>query len=480
MVSPTWWTPKKYPSSDGHLVADFAESFLTVSKGLRAGDPLELTSWQRALIEGLYERRPDGLLRFRRSLIGLGRKNGKSLLGSLIALYGLIEGESGAEVYSAAGDRQQARVVFNEAKWQVVQSPALSGICRVFRDVIEVPATGAIYRVLSSDAKLQQGLNPSTVIFDELHVQPNSDLWDALTLGSGARKDPMIVAITTAGHDRDTVCGKLYDYGKRVAAGEQADDRFGFFWWEAKEACALSDREQWVAANPNLAEGLLSWEDMEVSVQQTAEVAFRQYRLNQWVRTDGEGWLPTGALEQCFGDFRLRDGEPVWVGVDMALKHDSIAVVVAQPQDGRMVLDAKIWHPDAQAMDVAAVEAHLRDLHRRFRVQEFAYDPAYFQRSAEMLLDDGLPMLEFPQSTQRMVPACGTLYELIVGGVVGLRAEPMFVDQLLSPAQRQTDQGWRLSKGKSKRKIDAAIAAAMAVDRATRRSQVIEPGFFVV
>ena len=126
------------------------------------------------------------------------------------------------------------------------------------------------------------------------------------------------------------------------------------------------------------------------------------------------------------------------------------------------------------------MEAHLRDLHRRFRVQEFAYDPAYFQRSAEMLLDDGLPMLELPQSPQRMVPACGTLYELIVGGVVGLRAEPMFVDQLLSPAQRQTDQGWRLSKGKSKRKIDAAIAAAMAVDRATRRSQVIEPGFFVV
>ncbi len=163
-----------------------------------------LTGWQRNLLNDLYERRPDGLLRYRRSLIGLGRKNGKSLLGSLIALYGLIEGEPGAEVYSAAGDRQQARVVFNEAKWQVTQSSALSGICKVYRDVIEVPSTGAIYRVLSSDAKLQQGLNPSTVVFDELHVQPNDDLWDALTLGSGARKDPMIVAISTAGFDLDT------------------------------------------------------------------------------------------------------------------------------------------------------------------------------------------------------------------------------------------------------------------------------------
>jgi len=141
-----------------------------VSKGVRAGQALILTEWQVALLDALYERRPDGLLRFRRSLIGLGRKNGKSLIGTLIALYGLIEGEPGAEVYSAAGDRQQARVVFNEAKWQIGQSAALAGVCKVYRDVIEVPSTGAIYRVLSSDAKLQMGLNPSTVIFDELHV----------------------------------------------------------------------------------------------------------------------------------------------------------------------------------------------------------------------------------------------------------------------------------------------------------------------
>ncbi|MGA1038182.1 MAG: terminase large subunit domain-containing protein, partial [Ilumatobacteraceae bacterium] len=104
-----------------------------MSKGVRAGQPLILTNWQVALLDALYERRDDGLLRYRRSLIGLGRKNGKSLLGSLIALYGLIEGEPGAEVYSAAGDRQQARVVFNEAKWQITQSPALSGVCKVYR-----------------------------------------------------------------------------------------------------------------------------------------------------------------------------------------------------------------------------------------------------------------------------------------------------------------------------------------------------------
>jgi phage terminase large subunit-like protein len=452
-----------------------------VSKGVLAGRPLFLTDWQRDLLVNLFERRDDGLLRYRRSLIGLARKNGKSLLGSLVALYGLIEGEPGAEVYSAAGDRQQARVVFNEAKWQVVQSPALSGVCKVYRDAIEVPSTGAVYRVLSSDAKLQQGLNPSTVVFDELHVQANDDLWDALTLGSGARRDPMIVAITTAGHDKDTICGRLYDYGKRVIAGDVVDERFGLWWWEAPDGCGLSDEGAWVAANPNLVDGLLDPEDMEVSVRQTAEMSFRRFRLNQWTRAQ-DSWLPSGALDACVSDLELDADLPVFVGVDMALKHDSIAVVVAQPRDdGRIVCRAKIWHPDASAMDVSAVEAYIRGLPLEWRVVEVAYDPAFFQRSAEVLADDGLPMVEFPQSAARMVPACGTLYEMIVTGRLAINNDPMFIDQLLSPAQRQTDSGWRLSKGKSKRKIDAAIACVIAVDRATRRQEVTPtPGFFVV
>jgi phage terminase large subunit-like protein len=451
-----------------------------VSKGRKAGGPFLVTPWQEKLLQDLYERRDDGLLRYRRSLIGLGRKNGKSLLGSLIALYGLIEGEHGAEVYSAAGDRRQARVVFDEAKWQVQQSPALSGICKVYRDAIEVPSTHSVYRVLSSDAKLQQGLNPSTVIFDELHVQPNSELWDALTLGSGARRDPQIVAITTAGYDMASVCGTLYSYGQRVVRGELEDDSFGFWWWEAPEGCDLNDREAWLAANPNLADGLLDPEDMEIAVRQTSEVAVRRYRLNQWVRTAEDSWLPQGAWELCRSDERLELGQAVWVGVDMALKHDSIAVVTVGWVGERLVSEAKIWLPDGGVMDVFAVESFLRELAQRFDVQEVAFDPAFFQRSAEVLAEDGFPMVEFPQSPQRMVPACGNLYELIVNRKLAHDGSPVFADQVLSAAQRMKDNGWTLSKGKSKRKIDAVIALAMATDRATRRVESVEPGFFVV
>jgi len=186
-----------YNTSSGGDVVSFAETFMHIQKGVRAGLPFTAPDWQKWLLTNLYERRPDGKLRYRRSLVMLPRKNGKSLLGSLIALHELIEGEPGAEVYSCAGDKTQASIVFEEAKWQVENSEALSAVCKVYRNSIVCPGNGGVYMATSSDAKLKQGLNPSAVIFDEVHVQPNRELWVAMTMGSGARRDPLIVGIST-------------------------------------------------------------------------------------------------------------------------------------------------------------------------------------------------------------------------------------------------------------------------------------------
>lgn len=461
-------TPRLYQRTDGIHVVDFAESFLHISKGIRAGEVFHPTEWQVDLLHNAYERRPDGRYRYQRIVVGVGKKNGKSLIGALVALYGLVEGEAGAEVYSAAGDKAQAKIVLNEAKWQVEHSPALSGICKIYRDSIVVPSTGAIYRALSADASLQEGLNPSTVVFDELHVQPNSELWNVLTLGSGTRVDPLVFAITTAGYDLTSICGTQYLYGKRVVAGEIEDDEFGFFWWEAPDNCKTDDRDAWDQANPNMSFGLLDVRDMETAQKQTDEISFRRYKLNQWVRTAGDSWLPVGALDLCKSDRELDPDLPVFVGIDVALKHDSSAVVLAQPQpDGVIVVRAKIWHPDDAKLDIASIEQYLRELHLLYTVDEFAYDPAYFQRSAEILVDDGLNMIEFPQNSSRMVPACGQAFELIVNQRIAHDGAPQFMDQILSAAQRASDLGWRLSKGKSKRKIDACIALVIALDRAT-------------
>lgn len=451
-----------------------------VSKGFRAGQPLRFTSWQRWLVNALYERRDDGRLRYRRALIGLPRKNGKSLIGSTIGIYSMVAGEAGAEVYAVAGDKQQARIIFAEARQQVLSSQTLSRECRVYRDALEMPRLGSVFRVLSSEYRSQAGLNPSTVLFDELWNQPNSDLYDQLALGSGARVEPMIVSISTAGYDLDTPLGVQYDYGKRLAAGEVSDTTFGFWWWEAPPDCAVTDRKAWRTANPNLSERLLDPDDLDVATRQTDEMAFRRWRLNQWSRSS-ESWLPAGAFERCKSDLQLEPDLPVYVGIDMAIKHDSIAVVVAQPQGDVVVVRAKVWDPRDEGIDVAGVEQHLRDLHHTYDVREFAFDPALFLRSAEALADDGLPMVEFPQSAQRMIPASNNTYRLIVEGRLAHDGSPTLTDHVLSAAQRVTEQGWRLSKGKAKRKIDACIAMVIAVERATARNRVVaEPRPMVI
>lgn len=470
---PAFHTPRLYKQTDGDEVIKFAENHFRVLKGFRAGEPLRFTAWQRWLLRGLYERNDNGRLRYRRALIGLPRKQGKSLMGSAIAVYSMIAGEPGAEVYAVAGDRQQARIIFNEARQQVQNSEMLSQVTKVYRDALEMPAFGSVFRVLSSEFKSQAGLNPSTVLFDELWNQGDSELFDQMTLGSGARLEPLVLSITTAGFNLDSLAGRLYHYGKQCAAGEVDDESFGFWWWEAASDCDINDERQWRRANPNIAERLLDPDDMATATKQTTESAFRRWRLNQWVRTQ-ESWLPVGAWERCVSTLDLDLEQPVWVGIDMALKHDSIAVVIAQPQGERVVVRSKIWQPKDEGVDVSEVEAYLRQVHQTYQVAEFAFDPAYFQRSAEALIDDGLPMVEFPQSGQRMVPACGQTYELIVQNKVAHDGSPTFTDQVLSAAQRMTDSGWRLSKGKSRRKIDACIAMVMAVDRATRRQKVVD------
>ncbi len=198
-------------ASQGDSVIDFIENFCRLTKGDLAGQLIQLRPWQKTLLRELYATDENGLRKHRRALIGLPRKNGKSLLGAGIALHGLILDEPGSEVYALAGDRQQGRIIFSEAARMVQLDPILSQRLRVMRDVIEYPANGSVFRVLSADASRAEGLNPSLAVVDELHVQPDDRLWNTINLGSGTRKQPLIVAITTAGsrtdsHGQDTIC----------------------------------------------------------------------------------------------------------------------------------------------------------------------------------------------------------------------------------------------------------------------------------
>jgi phage terminase large subunit-like protein len=170
----------------------------------------------------------------------------------------------------------------------------------------------------------------------------------------------------------------------------------------------VTDRDSWRIANPNLGEGLLDLEDMATSAKQTSELAVRRYRLNQWTRAS-DSWLPPGAWDACRDDSAQFDpSRPFWAGLDMALKHDTAALVTAQEQGGRYVVRSQVWKPRGDVLDVQAIEQAVRALHATGQLQGCTYDPAYFERSAQVLADDGMPMEAFPQTAQRMVPACGT------------------------------------------------------------------------
>ena len=467
---PAFYTPRKYRTTDGDELIEFAEAHFQVLKGFKAGLPLEFTDWQKWLMRGLLERNDTTMrLRYRRALVGLPRKNGKSLMMSALGVYSMIAGEAGGEIYAVANDRQQARIIFNEAKQQIQNSPLLNSEAKIYRDAIEMPRFGSVFRVLSSEVKGLAGLNPSVSLIDEIWGQSNSDLLDQMQLGSGNRIEPISISITTAGYDLDSPAGQMYQYGKQVAAGEVADESFGFYWWEAPADCDLKDRKARLIANPNLAEGLLSHEDFDAAVKQSSETSVRRWRLNQWVRSQ-ESWLPEGAWAQCVApEIQLDPDLPVWVGIDMALKRDTIGICIAQPQDERCVVRAKIWNPEIDGIDIAGVEAYLREIHNTYEVREFVYDPAFFERSAEALSDEGMNLVTFPQSASRMIPACGNAYEMIVSKKVAHDGSPTFTDQVLSAAQRMSDKGWTLSKGKSRRKIDSCIAMVMALDRATTK-----------
>jgi phage terminase large subunit-like protein len=467
---PAFYTPRKYRTTDGDELIEFAEAHFQVLKGFKAGLPLQFTDWQKWLMRGLLERNDTTMrLRYRRALVGLPRKNGKSLMMSALGVYSMIAGEAGGEIYAVANDRQQARIIFNEAKQQIQNSPLLNSEAKIYRDAIEMPRFGSVFRVLSSEVKGLAGLNPSVSLIDEIWGQSNSDLLDQMQLGSGNRIEPISISITTAGYDLDSPAGQMYQYGKQVAAGEVADESFGFYWWEAPADCDLKDRKARLIANPNLAEGLLSHEDFDAAVKQSSETSVRRWRLNQWVRSQ-ESWLPEGAWAQCVAPEIQLDAElPVWVGIDMALKRDTIGICIAQPQGEKCVVRAKIWNPEIDGIDIAGVEAYLREIHNTYEVREFVYDPAFFERSAEALSDEGMNLVTFPQSASRMIPACGNAYEMIVSKKVAHDGSPTFTDQVLSAAQRMSDKGWTLSKGKSRRKIDSCIAMVMALDRATTK-----------
>lgn len=427
-------------------------------------------------MDRLLETDPEtGLLRHRRAIIGLPRKNGKSLLGTALALEHLAYGPEGGQVYSAAADRQQARIVFGEARQQVLNNPALSKHIKVYRDALEMPAKGSIYRALSADAMRAHGLAPSLVVADELHAWPSSpsnqrgdELWSALTEGSGDRPESLVVGITTAGGVTDTLLGRLYEYGKRVAAGEVSDPTFGFWWWEAGADADPTDPDVWRIANPNLAEGLLDIGDFEASIASAGSAGFagfQRYRLNQWVRLAGEDFMSPHFWSDAKRDKRVAKGATVTAGFDGSVSGDATGIVIQDIETGTLAVHA-VWEPDPTdpewTVDRASVNAAMERLFDDYDVRMLWCDPSFYEPDVLEWSKRWKRRVErIPPTNHRIAPMAQQFLADIVAKDIGHDGDPRLERHVLNAVATEAGS-FKKEKRQSPRKVDLLACAVLA------------------
>jgi phage terminase large subunit-like protein len=349
------------PRAD-HVAAFFAE-ILVHTKGRFARQPFVLADWQRAdIIEPLfgtvrYDPAADAYVRtYRTGWIELARKNGKSELLAAVALYLLVDGEQGGEIYGCARDRDQARKVFDVAARMVQLSPVLSKRLRIMpssKRIID-DTSGSYYEIVAADAAGNLGHNPYGIVFDEVLTQPDHKLWDAMRTGMGARLQPLMLAATTAGNDAGSFAGREHAECARIAEDPgRAPHRFVYM-RNLPVGADPWDETQWPVANPALGTFLsvdaLRDEALEARLDPSKENAFRQFRLNQWV-SQSTRWMTLERYDACCGDIALTpswhhgrwDRRPAYAGLDLSARHDLTSWCVLIPPAGTDTVAHAVW-----------------------------------------------------------------------------------------------------------------------------------------
>lgn len=484
-------------------VVGWIEKFCCHTKGEYAGHPFLLEDWQKDIIGGIFGAEDaSGFRQVRTAMLGIPRKNGKSTLGAALALYLLIgDGEAGAEVYSAAADRDQARIVFGMAA-EMVRAGPLSKVAKARRNWIEVPSRGSIYRALSADAPTKHGLNPHAIIFDELHAQPNRELWDVLTSGQAARRQPLTLAITTAGFDRETICYEQYDYGRKVEAGIVDDPSFYFRWWGPPEGGQWDDPETWATANPNfgvsVSPGFLESEAKKAKHQPARQNAFRRLYLNEWTQSETR-WLDLGAWDATAGmvDEDSLAGRRCFGGLDLSTTTDLTALCWDFPaDDGSHTAIWRFWLPEdrladldkrtaglgsvwvrdgwlevtpGNVLDYSAVTAQIDRDAQRFQVDRLSFDRWGSAVFAQMLKDDGMEVAQMGQGFASMSAPTKELERLVLDRKYIHGGNPVMRWMVDNVVVRQDPAGnLKPDKERSTEKIDGVVAAVMALDAAAR------------
>lgn len=488
-----------YDEAAAERAVGFFRDCLTHTKGEWAGQPLELSDWQAdEIIRPLFGwKRDDGTRRYRTAFIMIPRKAGKSTLAAGIGLYLLFaDGEPGAEIYSAAADREQAGIVFEMARGMVSVSPMLDKRAESFKRSIVVPSTASSYKVLSSDAYTKHGLSAHGIIIDEVHAQPNRELWDVLTTSVGARRQPLTVAITTAGYDRHSLCYELYDYAVKVRDGVIEDSGFLPVIYEAGADDDWKNPATWRKAHPGIGvsvkEEFFAEECAKAQHLPAYENTFRRLYLNQWTEQDAR-WVSLDTWDACADPLPDLEGRECFAGLDLASTTDIASLSLVFPIDGRLCVLPFFWVPregmkrrverdrvpydvwvreglieatDGDVIDYDVIRRKINVLSERYRIREIAVDRWNATQISTQLTSDGFEMVGFGQGMASMSGPMKELERRLIARELAHGGNKVLRWMASNVSAKQDEAGnIKPDKSKSTGRIDGVVATIMALGR---------------
>ena len=503
------YKPTRFMAKTSHYdkdAADYAVMFiesLCHTKGTWAGKPFELIDWQEQIIRDLFGvLKPNGYRQFNTAYIEIPKKQGKSELAAAVALLLLCgDGEERAEVYGCAADRNQAKIVFDVAVDMVRFCPALSKRVKILESQKKITylPTNSSYQVLSADVANKHGFNTHGVIFDELHTQPNRKLFDVMLQGSGdARMQPLYFLITTAGNDTNSICYEVHQKAIDIAEGRKVDPTFYSVIYGAAEDEDWTDPKVWKKANPSLGitVGIDKVKAACESAQQNPgeENAFRQLRLNQWVKQSVR-WMPMDKWDACAFPVSEDDleGRICYGGLDLSSTTDITAFVLVFPpldEEDKYYILPYFWIPE-ETLDLRVrrdhvpydlwerqgtlmttegnvvhygyIEKFIERLGEKFNIREIAFDRWGAVQMVQNLEGMGFTVVPFGQGFKDMSPPTKELMKLVLEEKIAHGGHPV-LRWMMDNIFIRTDPAGNIKadKEKSTEKIDGAIAMPMA------------------
>lgn len=414
--APLYFSKPGLPITRGQNFVKLAPATFELNDGFREGERFDLTPWQKYSLCSMFEEKLDGTLRYRRFLLGLPRKQGKSILCSSIVLSTLIMQPNKRKIYSASLTMKQARIVFEEVSDQIKKSKFLSKYLKVNKNDITNLVTGSTYELIAADSAMAQGFRPYLVIFDEiheLHTEKGRTFWEALMKGTGALKESIVICITTAGSRSEGLLPTLFSELKELHDEPDDNSNFGGIWWGAPEDADISDPEVWKKAMPNLNLGLYDISHVESEYKQAEKTgrlnSFCRFELNQFIASGsaGDEFMSEDIFNLNYNPTsRIEKGSKIWVGFDGSVSGDSTAFVAIDEKGNIEVMG--LWEDDnSKSWFVSKDEVNdkLDFIMKNYNVQKVWCDDNQFQSEVQKWAVKYRGKVErIPQSASRMTP----------------------------------------------------------------------------